>query len=120
MRDKKKWEKWEQIACLMKAIAHPVRLAILDELCHGPKCVSDVQQIVDVSQPNLSQHLAALKKVNLIGSHIKGPMRCYYLLNTAFVKNLIEEFKKNRPLKERSRESVIQEVCKNKMSTMKS
>lgn len=103
---------WQDMATILRAMAHPVRLTILDELCNGPKCVHEVQHIVDVSQPNLSQHLSALKKANLIGSHANGPLRCYYLLCPSFVKKLIGELKKDQPIKPRSRESIAREVCR--------
>ncbi|MGI6454912.1 MAG: ArsR/SmtB family transcription factor [bacterium] len=111
--------RWEELATIVKAMAHPVRLLILDELCKGAKCVTDVQQIVDVSQPNLSQHLSALKRAQLIGSHANGPLRCYYLLRPSLVKRLLRELKKEHPISVRPREVVIQEVQLGKMKSGK-
>ncbi len=114
MAEKKQLDELKDVAALLKALANPVRLAILDELCQGAKCVQDVQEIVDISQPNLSQHLATLKKENLIDSYSHGPLRCYYLLNPALVKNLLKELKKERRVTVRPRQSVIREVHKNR------
>jgi len=41
---------------LLKVIAHPARIKILEELVHGVKCVSDFEDALDISQPNVSQH----------------------------------------------------------------
>jgi ArsR family transcriptional regulator len=46
---------------VLKITAHPVRIAILKELLKGVKCVSDFQDFLSISQPNISQHLSALR-----------------------------------------------------------
>jgi ArsR family transcriptional regulator len=46
---------------IMKTMAHPARIAILVELTKGVKCVSDFQEFLEISQPNISQHLSALR-----------------------------------------------------------
>ena len=33
----------------MRLLGHPVRLAMLDELAHGPKCVTDIQDLLEIS-----------------------------------------------------------------------
>ncbi|RJP28597.1 MAG: ArsR family transcriptional regulator [Candidatus Omnitrophota bacterium] len=119
MTEKKQLDELNEIAALLKAMANPVRLAILEELCQGAKCVQDVQEIVDISQPNLSQHLANLKKGNLINSYSSGPLRCYYLLNPSLVKNLLKELKKERRITVRPRQSVIREVNRNRIKQVK-
>jgi len=52
---------FEQIAECLKALAHPVRIKILEELEVGRKCVSELSEKIGVSQTNLSQHLGLLK-----------------------------------------------------------
>lgn len=103
-------QQWDDAASVLKTMAHPVRLAILSELCHGAKCVQDVQQLMDVSQPNLSQHLNALKNAHLIGSHSNGPLRCYYLVRPALVKRFLMELQREHPIKVRPKEAVVKEV----------
>ena len=46
---------------LFRVLGHPVRLSILLELAAGPKCVTDIQELVRVQQANVSQHLSALR-----------------------------------------------------------
>lgn len=64
---------------MMKTVAHPVRIKILEELAEGVKCVSDLTEFLHVSQPNISQHLAALRHADLIDYFIDGRLRCYFL-----------------------------------------
>lgn len=74
---------------MLKAIAHPVRLEILHKLIKGPSCVQEVNELLGLSQPNLSQHLAALKKSGLVDCRVDGPRRCYFLCRPTLVINLL-------------------------------
>ncbi len=100
---------WSEAVGFLKAMAHPARLTILQHLSDGAKCVQDVNQIVNTSQPNLSQHLGILKKAGLVGSHHNGALRCYYLLRPALVRKLLKELEKDHPEKLRPRDAVIRE-----------
>ena len=64
---------------LIKLIAHPARIAILEELTKGVKCVSDLEEFLDLSQSNISQHLSALRHAGIINFFIDGRLRCYFL-----------------------------------------
>ncbi len=66
---------------LLRAVAHPVRIMILDELTRGVKCVSDLEEFLDIKQPNVSQHLSLLRKQGLIDYYMDGRLRCYFLKN---------------------------------------
>ncbi|MDA8092228.1 MAG: ArsR family transcriptional regulator [Nitrospiraceae bacterium] len=46
---------------ILKAIVHPVRIGILEELMKGAKCVTDFEGFPDVNQPNFSQYLSVLR-----------------------------------------------------------
>lgn len=74
---------------MLKIIAHPVRIAILDELSKGVKCVSDLEEFLDISQPNISQHLSLLRMTGLIDYFIDGRLRCYFL-KSPFILDLLE------------------------------
>ncbi len=100
--------KWNQAVAFLKAAAHPVRLSILRHLMQGAKCVQDVQQIVSTSQPNLSQHLAILRKAGLVGCRSNGSLRCYYLLRPPLVETLLRELTKDPPGVAGPRDSVLQ------------
>ncbi len=64
---------------LLKVIAHPVRIRILEDLTHGVKCVSDFEESLDISQPNVSQHLSLLRVNGLVDYFIDGRLKCYFL-----------------------------------------
>jgi DNA-binding transcriptional ArsR family regulator len=64
---------------LLKIIAHPVRIKILEDLVLGVKCVSDFEESLDISQPNVSQHLGLLRTNGIIDFFIDGRLKCYFL-----------------------------------------
>ncbi|RMG05219.1 MAG: ArsR family transcriptional regulator [Nitrospirae bacterium] len=64
---------------LLKVIGHPARIRILEELKKGVKCVSDFEEFLEISQPNISQHLALLRNHGLIDYYMDGRLRCYFL-----------------------------------------
>lgn len=64
---------------ILKAIAHPVRIKILQELRKGVKCVSDFEDFLEIRQPNVSQHLTLMRRYGLIDFFIDGRLKCYFL-----------------------------------------
>lgn len=78
---------------LLKGIAHPVRVIILEELAKGVKCVSDLEEFLDIRQPNVSQHLSLLRKLEIIDYFMDGRLRCYFLTDP-FVPDLLKLMKK--------------------------
>ena len=60
---------------LLRAMAHPVRLMIMDELLSNPRCVTAMHEILDVRQPNISQHLTILKNSGIVASDRDGSYR---------------------------------------------
>ena len=77
----------------LRVIAHPVRLRILDELAKGVKCVSDFEDFLGISQPNVSQHLALLRNHGIIDYYMDGRLRCYFLVDP-MVPDILEVLKK--------------------------
>ena len=105
---------WDNRAKLLRAMSHPVRLLILEALCQGPRCVLDINTLVDISQPHLSQHIAALRKADLIACHTNGPLRCYYVVRPTLIRELIPLLRQDHPLREREREAVVHEAQKSR------
>jgi ArsR family transcriptional regulator len=64
---------------VLKIIAHPVRIKILKELIKGVKCVSDFEEFLDISQPNVSQHLSLMRRYGIIDFFVDGRLKCYFL-----------------------------------------
>jgi ArsR family transcriptional regulator len=79
---------------LLKVIAHPVRIKILEELTKGVKCVSDFKEFFEISQPNISQHLALLRNCRIIDYYVDGRLKCYFLVDP-IIPDLLELLKKD-------------------------
>jgi len=79
---------------ILRVIAHPVRIMILEELTKGVKCVSDFEDFLEISQPNISQHLALLRNCRIIDYFIDGRLKCYFLVDS-IIPDLLELLKKD-------------------------
>ncbi len=77
----------------LRVMAHPVRIRILEELSKGVKCVSDFEDFLDISQPNVSQHLALLRSRGIIDYYMDGRLRCYFLVDP-MAQDIVELLKK--------------------------
>lgn len=62
---------------LCKALAHPVRLEVLDLISKRERTVDELAKMVGIGQPNLSMHLAALRHRRLVIARRDG-MNVYY------------------------------------------
>ena len=100
---------WNEPARLLRVMAHPARLAILEALCERPRCVKDINSLLSMAQPHLSQHMAALRKAKLVASHVCGALRCYYVLQPTLVKEMIRLLSQQHTLQLRTRDSVMRE-----------
>ena len=90
-------EQEKSLAEVLRTLGHPIRLVILRKLLPGPKCVNDMQELLDVSQPNLSQHLRLLRRENLVDFVENGKKRCYYLCRPQFVTQLFKLLESDFP-----------------------
>jgi len=77
--------KKEQImekAELLKAIAHPIRLCIVNGLISQPGCsVSTIQGCLDIPQSTISQHLSKLKSAGIVFGKREGLEVLYFVIN---------------------------------------
>lgn len=76
-------------AGILKAMAHPTRLNILESLRAGERCVCEIIELVDTEQSNTSQHLAQLKKMGIISSRKDG-LRVIYKVNNSEIFSLFD------------------------------
>lgn len=86
----------KESANFLKMLAHPTRLMILEELAKGMKCVNDIEELLELRQPNISQHLAMLRHGGLVDFCQKGKKRCYFLTGIETIKTIIKALKKRR------------------------
>jgi len=76
-------EQLEQAANMLKAIAHPMRIAILGLLEDGKRLsVSEIHDILNIEQSTTSHHLGILKDKNVLCSKREGKNTFYSLKNT--------------------------------------
>ncbi len=72
-----------QIASTAKALAHPARIAILQEIFKAQSCIcGDLVSQINLAQPTISQHLKELKNAGLIKGNIEGTSVCYCIDET--------------------------------------
>ena len=72
---------------LLKALAEPIRLEIIESLSTGEKCVCDLMQETDLAQSKISFHLKVLKEAGIITDRQSGRW-VYYKLNIRALKSL--------------------------------
>ena len=70
---------YEWKARVVKALAHPSRLAMIDALANGEKCVCELQEIVGSDITTVSKHLSLMKKAGLVEDRKDG-LWVYYRL----------------------------------------
>jgi ArsR family transcriptional regulator len=84
-------DKVNEVASVLKACGHPLRLKILCAIEKGEEaCVSDLWACLEQSQPVVSQHLAVLKKRGIVTSQVQGNKRVYTIANP-FIRGLIND-----------------------------
>ena len=77
---------------LLKALAHPARIAILRMLAKRNTCIcGEIVDALPLSQATVSQHLKALKNAGIICGEIDGPRTCY-CIDAAVVNELDKLF----------------------------
>ena len=78
----------EHVARVLKALAHPVRLQIVDALESGEKCVSDIVDAVGSKQSITSQQLNMMKDKGVLGCRRDGSRVFYKIENQNVIKLL--------------------------------
>ena len=67
-----------QLATLLKALAHPARIAILQRILASQTCIcGDLVEELGLAQATISQHLKELKNAGIIQGTIEGVSVCY-------------------------------------------
>ena len=81
MLDRKKNLRYEKQAEIAKAVAHPVRVAIIDFLKDGEQCVCDIAERVGSERSNVSRHLSVMVRAGVLECRKEG-LKVIYKLKT--------------------------------------
>jgi DNA-binding transcriptional ArsR family regulator len=82
--------KYEARANVIKAMAHPTRLFIIDELSRSDeRCVCELTEMIGVDMSTVSRHLAMLKNAGIIEDQKRGS-QVYYSLRCRCVLEFVE------------------------------
>jgi DNA-binding transcriptional ArsR family regulator len=75
-------EQLEKAANMLKAIAHPMRIAIISFLEEGKKLtVTEIHELLNIEQSTTSHHLGILKDKGVLSSKRDGKNTYYFLKN---------------------------------------
>ena len=81
MLSKKKQLIFEKQAEIAKAIAHPLRIAIIDFLKDGEQCVCDIAEYIGSERSNVSRHLSVMVPAGILEYRKEG-LKVIYKLKT--------------------------------------
>jgi len=109
---------WQDRARLLRVLAHPARLAILELLCERPRCVKEINSLIPLAQAHLSQHMAALRKADLVASHACGTLRCYYILQPTLLRKLIPLLRQQHAVRKRDCDSIMQQARQGRSTSL--
>ena len=104
MLDKKRLLLFEKQAEIAKAVAHPLRIAVVNFLKDGEQCVCDIAEHVGAERSNVSRHLSVMVNAGVLeyrkeGLKVLYRLKCVCILDffscvTAVLKQQAEENKK--------------------------
>ncbi len=81
MLSKKKHLLFEKQAEILKAMAHPLRIGVVDFLKNGEQCVCDIAEHLGSERSNVSRHLSVMVNAGVLG-HRKEGLKVIYRLKT--------------------------------------
>jgi len=93
-------------ANVLKALAHPSRLFIVEALSERPHCVTELTEMVGADTSTVSKHLSILKNAGLIANEKQGK-QVYYSLRMRCALNFLDCV-----------ESVLKEQLKDRMAVI--
>lgn len=76
-------------ADFFRALAHPLRIHILDALRQGERGVGELKELLEVEAPNVSQQLAVLRSRNLVTARKDGN-NVYYRVTDPAIFELLD------------------------------
>ncbi len=89
MIDKKRLKSLTERAETLKALSHPSRLLIIEELVKKECCVNELTELIGAEMPTISNHLKLLRNAGYIDKEKRGS-HVYYFLVRDCVKIVLE------------------------------
>ena len=89
---------FEDSAKFFSALGNKKRVQIVQVLLDGEKCVTRINELMKLAQPDLSQHLNVLKRVGILVCCKCGNQRCYNVVNPDLMRTIIESANGYKPL----------------------
>jgi len=88
---------------IVKAMAHPTRLLVMDALTHGEKCVNDLTNLAGCDVTTLSKHLALMRRAGLLQCEKRGIHVFYQIACPCFLEffRCIDLIQANQALQKR-------------------
>jgi ArsR family transcriptional regulator len=86
MRDARIKARFEDRARVIKAMAHPSRLYIIEELAKGERCVRELTEMIGADVSTVSKHLSILKESGIVADEKRG-LQVWYSLKMPCVLN---------------------------------
>ena len=84
--DRKSKNRYSIRAAILKAMAHPSRLIMLDALSQREHCVCELTDLVDADISTVSKHLAVMKNAGIVEDDKRGQMVFYRLKTPCLLK----------------------------------
>lgn len=78
-----------EVAHLLKTLAHPTRLMLACTLAQGEYAVGELELMLDIHQPTLSQQLTVLREAGIVETRREGK-QIFYMLTAEKAARLIE------------------------------
>jgi len=82
-------QRLETKAAILKSLAHPTRLWIVEQLLDGERCVCELVDAVDADFSTISKHLSLLKATGIIANDKRGK-KVFYSLKIPCVLNFFD------------------------------
>lgn len=76
-------------ARILKAVAHPTRLLLIEELGRKTKCVCELREVAALDISTVSKHLSVLKNAGIVEDQKRG-LQVFYSLKTPCVLNFFQ------------------------------
>lgn len=87
--DEKTLARYQERAKVMKALAHPTRLFIVDQISAREKCVCELTEMIGADISTVSKHLSVLKEAGIVSDEKRG-LQVFYRLRVPCVMNVFD------------------------------